>query len=530
MVNVNTGDHLTMLGHWRVVLKQAEESAKAGRLDDALALASRADVADHRQAIQLRARLVRDLMARAERRAESDDVSGAIDDLDLSERQGAPPDLLAKARLSLADQVAEEVRADLEAGDPVRVLQRAEYLAKHKVSGPTLRRLKEAAEAWQTALAESRRGEFGRASDQLDRADCLAGDSARPALAAARRSLESRQNAAYPKVERLYQILAQRSDAWTEILAAAEAVLETVPDHPAARQARTHAWQQIGAISSTATLPPRTGATVDLNARPVARPSAPAPPEVVFLDDPPSPAEALAATVVAPPPIARRPIPTVNATANAPQRKPGSADPEPSGRCLLWADAIGGFLVCLNDRIVLGRAGPDSRADVPLLGDLSRQHATILRDGDGYVLQAHHPTYVNGRAAQTTPLRDGDILRLGSTVELEFRQPSPVSSTARLSILSRHRLPMAVDGVILMAQTCIVGPTRQCHIAAPNLEHPVVLFRQGGSLWCRAAGGFEVDGRPCSSRAPLSLRSSVVGEGFSFSLESLGGSTASVSA
>ena len=29
-------------------------------------------------------------------------------------------------------------------------------------------------------------------------------------------------------------------------------------------------------------------------------------------------------------------------------------------------------------------------------------------------------------------LRDGDVIRLGSTVELEFRQPSPVSTTARL--------------------------------------------------------------------------------------------------
>ena len=49
------------------------------------------------------------------------------------------------------------------------------------------------------------------------------------------------------------------------------------------------------------------------------------------------------------------------------------------------------------------------------------------------------------------------MIRLGSTVELEFRQPSPVSATARLAIVSRHRLPLAVDGVLLMAETCIVG-------------------------------------------------------------------------
>ena len=114
------------------------------------------------------------------------------------------------------------------------------------------------------------------------------------------------------------------------------------------------------------------------------------------------------------------------------------------------------------------------------------------------------------------------MIRLGTSVELEFRQPSPASATARLAVVSRHRLPLAVDGVILMAETCIVGPSPQAHIPAPDLAEPVILYRQGTSLWCRAAGTFEVDGRPCASRAPLTLQSSVLGEGFSFSMEPVG--------
>jgi len=117
------------------------------------------------------------------------------------------------------------------------------------------------------------------------------------------------------------------------------------------------------------------------------------------------------------------------------------------------------------------------------------------------------------------------VIRLGSTVELEFRQPSPVSATARLAVVSRHRLPLAVDGVLLMAETCIVGNTPQAHIPAPKLAEPVVLYRQGPALWCKAAGGFEVDGRECAARAPLTLQSSVLGDGFSFSLEPLGART-----
>jgi hypothetical protein len=195
----------------------------------------------------------------------------------------------------------------------------------------------------------------------------------------------------------------------------------------------------------------------------------------------------------------------------------------PKGRFLLWVDGVGGYLVCMDDRIVLGRAGPDSHADVPLMGDLSRNHATLVRNGEGYLLQAHQASFVNGKpVAEQVVLRDGDVIRLGSTVELEFRQPSPVSATARLSIVSRHRLPLAVDGVLLMAETCIVGEAAQAHIPAPALLNPVVLYRQAGALWCRAPGAFDVDGKTCAARAPLTLQSSVLGDGFSFSLEPLG--------
>ena len=210
--------------------------------------------------------------------------------------------------------------------------------------------------------------------------------------------------------------------------------------------------------------------------------------------------------------------------ANAPHRPLARAEAAgPKGRFLLWVDAVGGYLVCLDDHIVLGRAGPDSHADIPLMGDLSRNHATLLRNGEGYLLQAHHSSFINGKpVVDQAVLHDGDVIRLGSTVELEFRQPSPVSATARLSIVSRHRLPLAVDGVILMAETCIVGSESQAHIPARAIKSPVVLYRQAGALWCRAIGAFDIDGRTCASRAPLTLQSSVLGDGFSFSLEPLG--------
>ena len=462
---VNPGGESTMLGQWRIVLRQAEEAARLGRYDEAYCLATRPGVADHHHAVQFRSKLALDLIARATRRGGVDDIAGAIEDLNLAERVGAPPDSLAAARLSLADRVAQEIRADLDAGEPARVLERIEELARHKVSGPALRRAREIAEAWQNAAAEGRRGEFGRALEQLERADRLAAGTgaiaAGQAIAAAKLDLENRQKVTAPQVETLYTALSEGK--WPQILSAAEAVLTTVPEHPAARQARSRAWQQIAAIGPAAARWPQR----------MARGVQPSPACEPASEEETEPARAAAA-----PPEAAEGIVWLNGGSSSRQegspaggalQKPG-ADPRhpvgvqrgnvaprplarvdatgPKGRFLLWVDAVGGYLVCLDHRIVLGRAGPDSHADIPLMGDLSRTHATLSRNGEGYLLEAHHPSFINGKSVTGQALlHDGDVIRLGSTVELEFRQPSPVSATARLSVVSRHRLPLAVDGV-----------------------------------------------------------------------------------
>jgi hypothetical protein len=535
---VNPGSESTMLGHWRIVLRQAEEAARVGRFEEAYSLANRPGVADHHHAVQFRGRLALDLIARATRRGTVDDLAGAIEDLDLAERIGAPPDSLAAARLSIADRVADEVRVDLDAGEPVRTLERIENLARHKIGGPSLRRMREIAEAWQSALAEGRRGEFGWAQAHFDRAERLATGAGAIAVqqtvAAAKTDLENRQRTAAPKVEALYAALTEGK--WPQILSAAEAVLAIVPEHAAARQARSRAWQQIAAISPAAAGQwPQRGARSAHASASVESASAPSEREpldpgsaqaegIVWLNSPggapPQPAPP-AANGSAEFPVARHRLLPRTPASPRPLARVDIAGPK--GRFLLWVDAVGGFLVCMDDRIVIGRAGPDSHADIPLLGDLSRNHATLIRNGEGYLLQAHHASFVNGKpVVDQAVLHDGDVIRLGSTVELEFRQPSPVSATARLSIVSRHRLPLTVDGVLLMAETCIVGDASQAHVPAPAIRNPVVLYRQAGALWCRAAGAFDVDGRTCASRAPLTLQSSVLGDGFSFSLEPLG--------
>jgi hypothetical protein len=75
--------------------------------------------------------------------------------------------------------------------------------------------------------------------------------------------------------------------------------------------------------------------------------------------------------------------------------------------------------------------------------------------------------------------------------------------------------------VLLMADTCILGPGPGNHVVCRHWPHDVVLHRQHGGLYCRSATPVVVDTKRYDQRAPLGLHSRVDGEGFSFSLEEI---------
>src|SRR5262249_16929341 len=65
-------------------------------------------------------------------------------------------------------------------------------------------------------------------------------------------------------------------------------------------------------------------------------------------------------------------------------------------RFFLWIDGVGGYLVCQGNRLTFGQAGLDARVDVPLVADVSRLHATVSRDAEGYLLEAGGAIQGNG--------------------------------------------------------------------------------------------------------------------------------------
>ncbi|MGH7225250.1 MAG: FHA domain-containing protein, partial [Gemmataceae bacterium] len=189
-------------------------------------------------------------------------------------------------------------------------------------------------------------------------------------------------------------------------------------------------------------------------------------------------------------------------------------------RFLLWIDGVGGYLVCLGARMTFGQAIHDGHVDIPLVADVSRLHASLTRDPEGYVLEAVRPIQVNGREATRALLQNGDRITLGASCQLQFRLPVPISTSARLDLVSGHRLPLSVDAILLMADTLVLGEGPQVHVSVPDMKQPIVLFRQKDTLGIRHSGKLYVNGHTSGERLVLSdLHATVSSENISFAIE-----------
>lgn len=198
---------------------------------------------------------------------------------------------------------------------------------------------------------------------------------------------------------------------------------------------------------------------------------------------------------------------------------------------LLWIDSVGGYLVSLADEITLGQPAAFGGAthggpDIPILGDLAKRHARIRRDGEGYLIEAIQPVWVDNVAVKrVASLSDGNRIQLGSSVRLVFRRPHALSATARLEFDSNHRTQPSVDGLLLMADSCVLGPRPHSHVVCRDWPEEVVLYRHESDLYCRSAAPMEIDGvqttrrKRGGGRGRVTRTSRIVGERFALSLE-----------
>jgi hypothetical protein len=73
--------------------------------------------------------------------------------------------------------------------------------------------------------------------------------------------------------------------------------------------------------------------------------------------------------------------------------------------------------------------------------------------------------------------------------------------------------------VLLLADSCLLGPSERCHVQCLDWSRDVVLYRRGAELVCRTTRPVEIDGIKYAAGGRLTRHSRVVGEDFAFCLE-----------
>lgn len=192
-----------------------------------------------------------------------------------------------------------------------------------------------------------------------------------------------------------------------------------------------------------------------------------------------------------------------------------------SDNFFLWVDAIGVWQVLCRDDLLIGAAAAaDEVADIPLLAPLSRRHARFLRQDDAWFLLPLQSCAVGGRAVTgQTLLRNGSEIQLGDRVRLRFRIPSVLSASARIDFLSGHQPRLSLSGVLLMADTLLLGPRQDNHVCCPGWPDSVVLYRRQQQLLCRSRMPLTLADEPLPDQQDLSQGAILSGPELRFRLE-----------
>ncbi len=197
--------------------------------------------------------------------------------------------------------------------------------------------------------------------------------------------------------------------------------------------------------------------------------------------------------------------------------------PMPTDRYMLWIDGVGAWQLCVGSQFLIG--GPtleDKSADICLMANLSRRHASLLRNGEDWFIHPHGLTVVSGRTVTgPTLLRTGDEICLAERVRLGFRIPSVLAGSALIDFESPHRPAHSVNGIILMTDSILLGPRKDHHVCCPDWPELVVIYNQDGVLRCRSKAILTVNGVRVRDSAALSDGAIVSGDDFRFRIEKL---------
>jgi hypothetical protein len=461
-----------MFPPWRFKLREAQVALEQGRLEEAARLASDPQLRQYLPVQQLLVQIGEQFARRALERAASGDFTGGWRDIDEARSLAGETGDWQRLQQAVADVAVGDIVQHLSASDYPGATSRIDALEKRGVPGLPLKTLLEVTRRLESARKLSQRGKFSEADEQLAAAAVLRPDL--KLIDLQRERCRERAERSKTLTEQLHAALA--ASDWTRVLSLATDLLEISPENRVARDARKRAWGEVGEQIGDSR---RLGETKHWTGTPLAGPSNGA------------------------------------ATADVQTRR--------APRFMLWIDAVGGYLVCLGDEIVIGQAAAGAKVDVPIQADISRKHARLVRHREGYILEPLGGKVVLDGKTLTEPalLSDGDEFVLGEGVKLRFRKPHVLSSSARLELISPHRTLPFADAVVLMGESCVLGPQWQNHVICRDWGGDVVLYRSEDKIMCRAMQSIEIDGKLHDGRGAVRPGSHVLGTDFSLTLEAV---------
>ncbi|MEX0641197.1 MAG: FHA domain-containing protein [Pirellulales bacterium] len=483
-----------MFPTWRLRLREARTAYQSGRYEEAVKLLLAESLREFLPAKQLAQNVAGKLVVRAGDRFARGDSTAGWRDLSAADRLGGQEEPIRDMRRQYAVRGLHEALENLVIGEPDEALARLAKVERHAQLDSASRRCRQVARLMRVAEQAAQRGHFAEASAAIEHARQLTShDLAESATMVITKRLQE-QGLKYGVLAGECQRLsaemhaALERESWGSALSAAEALLAIAPQHLAAAQTRRRAWKAVGMDVTRHDAGRRPGRPVYLQVK--------------------HPAGH----------VGRRST-HVSARSSEDDTVTGSENPR---RALLWVDAVGGYLVCLDDCVVLGQPSGSDTIAVPILADLSRRHAAIRRDGGAYVLEPIHNVSVDGRPITTAiVLGNNHLIQLGNNVRLRFTKPHVLSATAKLVFESHHKTQPSADAVLLMADSCVLGPNRHCHVRCPDWQHDVVVYRQNDAVYCRSDRPLTIDGMVASGASEIQSGQRVEGEEFSFTWETV---------
>ncbi|MBM4000901.1 MAG: FHA domain-containing protein [Planctomycetes bacterium] len=458
-----------MFQGWRIRLREADEAFSQGRLHDAERILREAKLLEYLPGRRLGDKIAAKLAERARGLMIRGESVEAWRDMATARSLGGDTEATFAVRREMTELGIEEIETRLRAGDTSGALRGIAQIEPHTTQLESVRGLRTIAERIARSRELGDRGKFAEAAEQVESMIALRPNW--PELAAWRDRYREKGDRFRADSAELHRALS--TENWHDVVSLADQLLAIAPECRLARDVRQRAWAKVGSPLRDS----RSLAETHSCGAPGREPAVPAKGmDRRRLDDP--------------------------------------------ARFRLWVDGVGGFLVCARPELRIGQAAPGSDVDLAMLGDLSRTHATIRREGDGYVLEPTAATRIGGRPIDGPALlRDEDVIELGPSIRLRFRQPHALSATARIDFASSHRPQPSVDGVLLMAESCVLGPRKSNHVLCREWAKDVILFQRDGRLYCRASEPIEIDGNLFDGRGEITRRSRIVGGDFTLSTE-----------